>query len=153
MIHTYVAMVMAAEVDEVDGGTHPQVEAWQPHQNSVLEALGEIWVLSVPCAVPILVERRRKKRIRTKQPTSDQTLTIQKRVQRGAHQLLKSLLKGRRAIRNLSLFLNVCDDVLPDIKGLNILSDCKENQKFVTTRLGILSEQEANSQFFQTSQI
>ena len=26
--HTYVATVMAAEVDEVDGGTQPEVEAW-----------------------------------------------------------------------------------------------------------------------------
>lgn len=59
--HTYVATVMAAEVDEVDGGTYPEVEAWQPHQDSVLEALGEVWVSSVPCTVPILVEARRKK--------------------------------------------------------------------------------------------
>lgn len=54
--HTYVALVMAAEVDEVDGGTHPEVEAWQPHKDSVLEALGEVRVRSVPCTVPILVE-------------------------------------------------------------------------------------------------
>lgn len=53
--HTYVAMVVAAEVDEVDGSTHPEVEAWQPHQDSVLEALGEVGVSSVPCTVPILV--------------------------------------------------------------------------------------------------
>lgn len=53
-------MVVAAKVDEVDGGTYPKVEAWQPHQDSVLEALGEVWVFCVPCAVPILVEARRK---------------------------------------------------------------------------------------------
>lgn len=26
--HAYVALVVAAEVDEVDGGTYPEVEAW-----------------------------------------------------------------------------------------------------------------------------
>lgn len=55
--HTYVATVMTVEVDEVDGGTQPEVEAWQPHQDSVLEALCEVWVRSVPCTVPILVSQ------------------------------------------------------------------------------------------------
>lgn len=63
MTHTYVAIVMAAEVDEIDGGTQPEVEARQPHQDSVLEAPGEVWVRSVPRTVPILVEANRKKRI------------------------------------------------------------------------------------------
>lgn len=59
--HTYVATVMTAEVDEVDGGTYPEVEAWQPHKDSVLEALGEVWISSVPGTVPILVEKREKR--------------------------------------------------------------------------------------------
>lgn len=62
-------MVMGTEVDEVDGCTHPQVEAWQPHQDSVLEALSEVWVSSVPCTVPILGEARIKKSIKPKKPT------------------------------------------------------------------------------------
>lgn len=61
MTHTYVAMVMAAEVDEIDGGTHPEVKAWQPYQDSVLEALGEVWVIGVPCTVPILEEKKNKR--------------------------------------------------------------------------------------------
>lgn len=59
--HTYVAMIVAAEVDEVDGGTYPEVKAWQPHQDRVLEALGEVWVIRVPRTVPILVTEKKKK--------------------------------------------------------------------------------------------
>lgn len=62
MAHAYVATVMAAEVDEVDGGTYPEVEAWQPHENSVLETLGEVWVFSVPGMVPILTEERKRRK-------------------------------------------------------------------------------------------
>lgn len=56
VIHADVAMAMVAEVDEVHGGTQPEVKAGQPHQQGVLEALGEVWVGSVPCAIPILIE-------------------------------------------------------------------------------------------------
>lgn len=56
-------MVMAAEVDEIDGGTHPEVKTWQPYQDSVLEALGEVWVIGVPCTVPILEEKKEQKEL------------------------------------------------------------------------------------------
>lgn len=61
MSHTNIATVVAAEGDEVDGGTYPEVEAWQPHQDSVLETVGEVRIFCVPCTVPILEEVRRKK--------------------------------------------------------------------------------------------
>lgn len=47
-------MVMGMEVDEVKGCTYPKVEAWQPHQDRVLETLGEVGISGVPCTVPIL---------------------------------------------------------------------------------------------------
>lgn len=68
--HTYVATVMAAKIKQVNGGTHPEIKTWQPHQDSVLEALCEVWVSSVPCMVPILLETRRKKRIKQTKITS-----------------------------------------------------------------------------------
>lgn len=58
--HADVALVVAAEVNEVDGSAHPEIEAWHPHQNSVLETLSEVWVCSVPCTVPILVLERKR---------------------------------------------------------------------------------------------
>lgn len=57
VIHTYIPMVMTVEINEVDGGTYPQIKAWYPHQDCVLEALGKIWVASVPRCVPILKKR------------------------------------------------------------------------------------------------
>lgn len=58
--HAYVALVVAAEVNEVDGSAHPEIEAWHQHQNGVLETLSEVWVCSVPCTVPILVLGRKR---------------------------------------------------------------------------------------------
>lgn len=55
MVHTYVAIVMVAKIDHVDRGTYPQIKAWQPYKGSVLEALCEVWVSGVPCAVPVLL--------------------------------------------------------------------------------------------------
>lgn len=54
MTHTYVAVIVAAEVDEVKWCTYPQVQAWQPHQDCILETLGEVGIRGVPCPVPIL---------------------------------------------------------------------------------------------------
>lgn len=49
-----VSMVTAAEIQAVDGRTQPEVDAGDPHQDSVLEALGQVWVGGVPCSVPVL---------------------------------------------------------------------------------------------------
>lgn len=54
IIHTNVAIVLAVEVDGVDGSTHPEVQTWQPDQDGVLKAHGEVWVICVPCQVPVL---------------------------------------------------------------------------------------------------
>lgn len=58
MTHTYVAVVVATEVEEVEGGAYPEVKAWQPHQHGVLEALREVRLGRVPRTVPILGEER-----------------------------------------------------------------------------------------------
>lgn len=62
--HTYVTTVVATEVDEVDGGTNPEVDAWQPHQHSVLETLGEVGSVSVQRMVPILSFRQKKTKLK-----------------------------------------------------------------------------------------
>ena len=60
MTHAYVAAVVAAEVDEVDGGTDPEVEAWHPHQHGVLETVCEVWIRSMPRTVPVLAGEEEK---------------------------------------------------------------------------------------------
>lgn len=56
--HTYVAVIVPTKVDEIEGGTQPEVDAWQPHQDGVLEARGEVRLCSIPWAVPILGEAK-----------------------------------------------------------------------------------------------
>lgn len=62
MTHAYVAAVVAPEVDEVDGGTNPEVEAWHPHQHGVLETGGEVWIRRMPRTVPVLMGEGEKGR-------------------------------------------------------------------------------------------
>lgn len=49
-----VAPVMVAQVCEVEGKADPEVEAGEPDQDGVLEALGEVWAVRVPCHIPVL---------------------------------------------------------------------------------------------------
>lgn len=46
--HTYVAVIVPTKVDEIEGGTQPEVDAWQPHQDGVLEARGKVRLCSIP---------------------------------------------------------------------------------------------------------
>lgn len=57
--HLDVAPIMAAEVGEVEREAHPEVKAGGPGKDCVLEAGCEVWVLRVPCQVPVLRRRDR----------------------------------------------------------------------------------------------
>ena len=46
--------VMAVKVEAIEGSTQPEVDAWDPHQNRVLETLGQVRVGRIPRSVPIL---------------------------------------------------------------------------------------------------
>lgn len=39
--------------------------------------------------------------------------------------------KDAEGLRNSSDFLNACQDAIPQVRGLNILDDCEENQRLV----------------------
>ena len=49
-----VSMVVESEVEEVEGCAKPEVETGEPHQHCVLEALGQVGVMSEPGQVPVL---------------------------------------------------------------------------------------------------
>lgn len=57
--HANAPTVMAVEVETVERGQQPQVDARDPHQHCVLETLRQVWVGRVPCAVPVLVTRQK----------------------------------------------------------------------------------------------
>lgn len=54
-VHADVAALEAAEVQQVNGGTEPQVAAGQQQQDAAVEAGAEVWVGAGPCSVPVLV--------------------------------------------------------------------------------------------------
>lgn len=41
------------QVEQVEWSTGPQVNTGKPDQDGLLETLGQVWAVSVPCQVPV----------------------------------------------------------------------------------------------------